>query len=801
MADTVVRFRGDAKDLNAKLAQVQRGLTGLQARSATANRALGSIQKSASAVSGALRVAATAFAAFATTRAVGGIVSATQSMEGFRTQLTTYLGTQERANAEIARLSQLARQLPQDVNELTEAFVIFNRVGLDASNENMIAFSNIAAANSKSITQFAEAVADGMTGEFERFKEFGIKVSKESGVLTAKIGEDSVATARSTTELVNQLIKLGQEGGRFGSVTVGPLTLAMSNFRGALFETSAALGEGGFGLAISETVTAITELITGSDTAVQAIGTNLTKAFLYTVEVGKFLIANIGLIGKALLLLISIKAALFFANFAKAIFLIAIPALVALGKQIKNAIGILSFLVPGGALIKGVVAGIGVLATAWGVYKGATSEAAKETVDSMMDIDGILKGLGVQGIDELRQGFEDVNSEAERLSQLAAENARAMSQTEAAQAAVADQTAKAAARQEAQTKSFEDYLQAKQEELRVSRMTTLEQEKYKAVQDAVKELGDAIGETEKQKLRDLVQQNDELTKQAEKQKEIADAIAEVTRAATEVEAIQAGGSAMSRMNPAEEMRKKYETELRGLKILRDNDAISEEKYLKTKLDLHREYEDAIFDLQKQQAEERLRQNGVVNDEIIRQTMGQMDQVKMIQQGGIQGIQGVLGATANVFQQLGGQNKKAFEAYKALAIAQALISTYQAAAMAIAFPPGPPLSFIYVAGAVAAGMAQVAAIQSQQYSGRQLGGPVMGGTGYIVGENGPELFTPNTTGSITPNRQLGGSGDVTVNFQILANDTTGFDELLYNRKGLITQIISDAMAERGQRMVV
>jgi SLT domain-containing protein len=98
------------------------------------------------------------------------------------------------------------------------------------------------------------------------------------------------------------------------------------------------------------------------------------------------------------------------------------------------------------------------------------------------------------------------------------------------------------------------------------------------------------------------------------------------------------------------------------------------------------------------------------------------------------------------------------------------------------------------------MAQVAAIRSQSYSGRALGGGVMGGGSYIVGERGPELFTPNTNGSITNNQDLmrGGSG-ATVNFTIVANDTRGFDELLTQRRGLITQIISDAQLEKGRRM--
>jgi phage-related minor tail protein len=39
---------------------------------------------------------------------------------------------------------------------------------------------------------------------------------------------------------------------------------------------------------------------------------------------------------------------------------------------------------------------------------------------------------------------------------------------------------------------------------------------------------------------------------------------------------------------------------------------------------------------------------------------------------------------------------------------------------------------------------------------------MGGGTYLVGERGPELFTPGTSGNITPNGGFGGGGNVTIN---------------------------------------
>ena len=46
--------------------------------------------------------------------------------------------------------------------------------------------------------------------------------------------------------------------------------------------------------------------------------------------------------------------------------------------------------------------------------------------------------------------------------------------------------------------------------------------------------------------------------------------------------------------------------------------------------------------------------------------------------------------------------------------------------------------------------------------RANGGPVGRGSTYLVGEQGPELFTPGTSGNITPNNALGGGSNITVN---------------------------------------
>jgi phage terminase small subunit len=44
-------------------------------------------------------------------------------------------------------------------------------------------------------------------------------------------------------------------------------------------------------------------------------------------------------------------------------------------------------------------------------------------------------------------------------------------------------------------------------------------------------------------------------------------------------------------------------------------------------------------------------------------------------------------------------------------------------------------------------------------GRAAGGPVMAGTTYLVGEKGPELFTPSSSGRIIPNSAMGGGSTI------------------------------------------
>ena len=70
-----------------------------------------------------------------------------------------------------------------------------------------------------------------------------------------------------------------------------------------------------------------------------------------------------------------------------------------------------------------------------------------------------------------------------------------------------------------------------------------------------------------------------------------------------------------------------------------------------------------------------------------------------------------------------------------------------------------------------------------FGGRADGGPVKAGGTYMVGERGPELFTPRSSGMITPNHALGGSTNVVVNVDASGSSVEG-DEQRGRELGLL-----------------
>ena len=138
--------------------------------------------------------------------------------------------------------------------------------------------------------------------------------------------------------------------------------------------------------------------------------------------------------------------------------------------------------------------------------------------------------------------------------------------------------------------------------------------------------------------------------------------------------------------------------------------------------------------------------------------------------------------------------KSLDMFKMNTIKRALMSVYEGALATFKAIPF-PFNILAVGGAISFGMGLVNKIRGFADGGR----PPVGRTS-LVGERGPELFVPDSAGTIVPNDQLGG-GSTTVNFNITTVDAKGFNELLVNSRGMIVNLINTAVNEKGKPALI
>lgn len=94
--------------------------------------------------------------------------------ERLETVLGVIEGSSEKARQSLDWVTQFAATTPYEINEVSEAFVRMRSYGIQPMNGLLRTVGDAASAMGKPLMQAVEAVADAMTGENERLKEFGI---------------------------------------------------------------------------------------------------------------------------------------------------------------------------------------------------------------------------------------------------------------------------------------------------------------------------------------------------------------------------------------------------------------------------------------------------------------------------------------------------------------------------------------------------------------------------------------------------------------------------------------------------
>lgn len=187
---------------------------------------------------------------------VGGTVGASflqanRSFQSLQASLITFTGSAEEATRQFKILSDFATRTPFELEEIVSGFNKLVARGMNPTIEAFESFGNIAAGTGKTLDQFIEAVADAVTGEFERLKEFGIKASKEGDKVKFTFGGMTTEIGNNATAIQGFLTDLGET--KFAGAMArqaDTLNGAISNLKDSFFSLATGIGESGVNKAI-----------------------------------------------------------------------------------------------------------------------------------------------------------------------------------------------------------------------------------------------------------------------------------------------------------------------------------------------------------------------------------------------------------------------------------------------------------------------------------------------------------------------------------------------------------------------
>ena len=224
---------------------------------------------------------------------VRDLINVNKEFQSLKASLVTFTGSVESADGAFRILQDFAKQTPFSLQEVVGSFNLLVSQGIRPTESQLMSFADIAGGTSKSIMQFAEAVADASMGEFERLKEFGIKASKEGDQITLRMGDITKVVNNDSASIVQALTEIADVqfagGAARQAATLGG---AMTNLRDTIDGFMFTIGEAGFGRALAESIQELTRFIDGNDALAELISDKMTKALMLFVAGIKLVFSN-----------------------------------------------------------------------------------------------------------------------------------------------------------------------------------------------------------------------------------------------------------------------------------------------------------------------------------------------------------------------------------------------------------------------------------------------------------------------------------------------------------------------------
>lgn len=144
-------------------------------------------------------------------------IEATAKVETMETALTTLEGTPEKAKKAVAWIQKFGAETPYEFQEVGDAFVRLRSYGIDPTNGALKTLGDTASSMGKPLMSAVEAIADAVTGENERLKEFGIRAEKSGNSIKYfyknAAGKDATKTVKKNSQemIANTLYAIWNE--------------------------------------------------------------------------------------------------------------------------------------------------------------------------------------------------------------------------------------------------------------------------------------------------------------------------------------------------------------------------------------------------------------------------------------------------------------------------------------------------------------------------------------------------------------------------------------------------------------
>ncbi|MCK9372575.1 MAG: tape measure protein [Sulfuricurvum sp.] len=195
-----IKINSDTKALEV----TQDGFEKISQKSADASDSVGVFAGSLGKVAA---LAATGLGFAGLTASASSFIETSGKFEQYAVSLKVLSGSAQKAEQSLAWVKDFTAKTPYTLDQTMEAFIRLKAYGIDATDGSLKTLGDTAAALGKPLMASVEAMADAMTGENERLKEFGI-TAKMSGNTIAYNWIDSSGQAKTQIiENNKQIIK------------------------------------------------------------------------------------------------------------------------------------------------------------------------------------------------------------------------------------------------------------------------------------------------------------------------------------------------------------------------------------------------------------------------------------------------------------------------------------------------------------------------------------------------------------------------------------------------------------------